>query len=306
MLTHDIYEILIQAAEAAAIAASKWIGKQNNIAADQAAVTAMRTSFLQHNFPGKVVIGEGERDQAPMLYIGEQFSSGHLLYDIAVDPLEGTNLCAKNLEGSMSVLAVGPAGSLLHAPDLYMKKIATSNKIDPKLIDLNLSLSEIINNIAEAKGIATNKLRVTILNRARHQAIIEEAKSLNVRLELIEDGDILAAINCSSYYDKSDLYYGTGGAPEGVLAAAALKTIGGQFQGQLIVPDHLDLPQRGKIYHINDLVMSDVIFIAAGVTKSTLLQACIVEKHHATCNFLLCHYGRKLFRNSVSNQVLIG
>ena len=306
MLTHELYEILIKATEAAAIASYKWIGKKNNIAADQAAVSAMRTTFLQHDFPGKVVIGEGERDKAPMLYIGEQFSNGQLLYDIAVDPLEGTNLCAENHEGAMSVLAVGPAGSLLHAPDLYMKKIATNSKIDPKLINLNLSLSEIINNVAKAGDKRVNELKVTMLNRERHQDIIAEARSLNVQLELIEDGDILAAINCSTYLGRSDIYYGTGGAPEGVLAAAALKTLGGQFQGQLIVPDNLDLPHRDKIYQINDLVGGDVIFVAAGVTKSFLFQGCAVDKNHIICNLLLCHYSRKLFRNIVSNQVLIG
>ena len=302
----DIYEVLIEAAQAAAISASKWIGKQDNVAADQAAVSAMRSVFLQHNFPGKVVIGEGERDKAPMLYIGEQFSSHEPIYDIAVDPLEGTNLCAQNQPGAMSVLAVAPRGSLLHAPDLYMKKVATGKKIDPKLIALNLSFSQIIENVSKELGKSIQELKVVILNRTRHQQIIEEARSLGVVLELIEDGDVLAAINTCEYFKKSDLYYGIGGAPEGVLAAAALKTLGGQFLGQLIYPDYMDVANRDKIYSIEDLVKNDVVFVAAGVTRSNILSECLNEEKMNICNILICHYSRKLFRNITSNQILIG
>lgn len=302
----DIYEVLIEATEAAAISASHWVGKHDNMAADQAAVNAMRTVFLKHNFPGQVVIGEGERDQAPMLYIGEQFSSLKPIYDIAVDPLEGTNLCAKNQPGAMSVLAVAPKGSLLHAPDLYMKKIATEKKLDPQLIDLNLSFSQIIKNVASELGKRTQQLKVTILNRARHQQIIEEALSHGVELELIEDGDILAAINTGDHFKKSDLYYGIGGAPEGVLAAAALKILGGQFMGQLIYPEYMDVPDRDKIYRINDLVKNDVVFVAAGVTRSNILDECVYNERKSTCNILIGHYSRRLFRNIISNQLLTG
>lgn len=308
MLKPEIYEILISAVENAAISSYKWVGKKNNKAADQAAVSAMRAWLLEHQFPGKVVIGEGERDLAPMLFIGETFSSGNLLYDIAVDPLEGTNLCAYNQEGAMSVMAVGKAGSLLHAPDLYMKKIAAGSHIPRELLDLNLSLTEILSNIAKFSKKKLSDVTLTILNRERHRVYIEEAKALGVRINLIEDGDILAVINCSNYYQNCDLYYGSGGAPEGVLAAAALKCLGGQFYGQLIFNEAQAAIKKNfienKMYAIEDLVQDDVIFVAAGITDSNLLKAITCENHLFNCNILLCHHSRKLIRNIFSKQLL--
>jgi fructose-1,6-bisphosphatase class II len=306
MLDSDIYEVLISAVESAACASSKWIGRKNNMAADQAAVNAMREVFLLHQFPGTVVIGEGERDKAPMLFIGETFSKSISLFDIAVDPLEGTNLCAYNQDGAMSVIAIGPSGTLLNAPDLYMKKLATGSNIHPKLIDLKLPFSEIVSNVAHFLDKSITEIKVTILNRERHSSIISEAQSLGVQLELIEDGDILAAINTTEYFNGSDLYYGIGGAPEGVLAAAAMKTLGGQFTGQLILPENVDSPDRDKIYNINDLVQGDVIFLAAGVTQSKMLDGYLYSDNRRSCNILLCHYSKKLFRKILSTQLNIG
>jgi len=305
MLSNDIYEILVSAVENAAISSYKWIGKSNNNAADQAAVSAIRNWLIHNDFPGQVVIGEGERDKAPMLFIGEKFSNHDLLYDIAVDPLEGTNLCANNQDGSMSVMAVGKAGSLLNAPDLYMKKVATSSNINQELIHLDLSLTQILKNIAQSTSKKISEVTLTMLNRERHQSFIEEAKSLGVKLNLIEDGDILAVINCSDYFHHSDIYYGIGGAPEGVLAAAALKCLGGQFYGQLIY-DNEQNANSEKIYSIEDLVKDDVIFVAAGITDSHLLKGVNCQHHSFNTNILLCHYSRRIIRKIFSKQLLIG
>jgi fructose-1,6-bisphosphatase II / sedoheptulose-1,7-bisphosphatase len=308
MIKFDIYEIVTGAVEKAALSSFKWIDKKDNVAADQFAVSAMRNWLIENNFPGKVVIGEGERDQAPMLYIGEQFSKASILYDIAVDPLEGTNLCANNLPNSMSVIAIADKGTILNAPDLYMQKIAVSSDIPYSAIDLNLPLKTIINNVAQLKNKPINQIMITILDRERHKSYIDEALEVGVKLNLIEDGDVLAAINCSDYSKKSDIYYGIGGAPEGVLAAAALKCLGGKFMGRLLTfndnerkyAKNLGIKDIDKIYSTNDLVKDDVIFAATGVTKGELLNGVVLENNYFHLNTILCHCSKSLVRNITS------
>ena len=305
MLDTNIYEIIIKAVEKSAQASFHWINKKNNDAADLAAVEAMRDWLKQNHFPGKITIGEGERDQAPMLYIGEQFCEGaEILYDIAVDPLEGTNLCAYAKPNAMSVIAVGKKGTILNAPDLYMKKIATNSNIHEDEINLNLPLTSIIKNIAKHNNKATKDINLSILNRDRHLPYIEEAKSLDIKIHLIEDGDILAAIECSDYLQKHDLYFGIGGAPEGVLAAAALKCLGGKFLGQLQINDEaqkiyahkLNITDFEKIYSIDDLVKDDVIFAASGVTSGELLEGVSINQNSCSVNSILLHFSKGLIR----------
>lgn len=275
---------IVKATEAAAIACYDFIGKGNEKLADKAAVDAMRKVFNQTKFSAKIVIGEGERDEAPMLYIGEEVGllKQQPQYDIAVDPLEGTTICAKNMPGSLSVMAISESGGLLHAPDVYMDKIASYISAKEQVIDLDESIATNLKNIALYKKSAIDELSVIILDRPRHQDIIAKVREIGARVTLISDGDIAAVLAVAM--KQADLYLGIGGAPEGVLAAAALKTLGGQMMGRLIFKDDFEKEKAKKIgitdlnkkYSLDDLVSKDVIFCATGVTTGSLLKG--VEK----------------------------
>lgn len=267
--------------EAAAIASAAWVGRGEKELADKAAVDAMRATFDSVDVDGTVVIGEGEMDEAPMLYIGERVGTGRgPKVDIAVDPLEGTNLCAKALPNSIAVLAMAPAGCLLHAPDMYMDKIAVGPRAAGK-VHLDNPVADNIRIVAEANGKRVEDVTIIVLDRPRHKKIIEEARAVGARVRLISDGDVSAAILTAFPETGIDIMLGIGGAPEGVLAAAALKAVGGDFQGRLAPEDdaererclRMGIKDVRQILRLEDLVKGDeVVFAAAGVTSGDLLR----------------------------------
>ncbi|MGE5370483.1 MAG: class II fructose-bisphosphatase [Solirubrobacterales bacterium] len=271
---------LARVTEVAALAASRWMGRGQKDAADEAAVSAMRLMFDTIHFDGVVVIGEGEMDEAPMLYIGERVGMGvPPLVDVAVDPLEGTNIVAKGLPGAIAVLAVAPRGTLLHAPDMYMDKIAVGPECRGR-VHLDATVSENIRQVAKSLNKSISEVTVVILDRDRHQAIIDEARSVGARIKLISDGDVSPAVAVAYPGSGVDMLLGVGGAPEGVLSAAALRCLGGDFQGRLWPTEdseterarQMGIEDIKKLMTIDDLVRTDqVIFAATGITDGDLL-----------------------------------
>ena len=271
----------VKVAERAAYGASKFRGKNDKIAADQAAVDEMRTEINKINIKGRVVIGEGEMDEAPMLFIGENVGTGiGEEIDIAVDPLEGTNFTAKNLPNAISVLAITKKGGLLSAPDTYMEKIAVGPNLPNNLLDLDYSVEKNIKLLAEAKNTQPYKLTACVLKRSRHEKIIQSLKKLNVKINYIQDGDVTGVISVVDNNSNIDIYLGVGGGPEGVLAAAALDCLGGQMQTRLVLSDDAEVKRAKKLgitdlkrkYNISDMVKGDVIFCATGVTDGDMLK----------------------------------
>jgi fructose-1,6-bisphosphatase II / sedoheptulose-1,7-bisphosphatase len=270
---------LVKSTIAAAVASYHFIGLGREKDADQAAVDSMRLELMKIDFAGKIVIGEGERDEAPMLYIGEELGkSDSPKMDIAVDPLEGTTLTAQAMRGAISVAAFTSEGGLLNAPDTYMEKIAIGFDFNEQLVDLNLDPKENLLNISKALKISISDLIVTILDRPRHAELISKIRHTGAKVQLISDGDVSAVISTTKNYNN--IYMGSGGAPEGVLAAAALKTLGGQMATKLIVRNTEEKARCNKLgifdfdkqYLLNDLVKTnDVIFCASGVTDGDLL-----------------------------------
>ncbi len=273
---------LARVSEAAAIASAALIGRGDEKAADQAAVNAMREQLNLLDIAGTVVIGEGERDEAPMLYIGEEVGTGNgPAVDIALDPLEGTTLTAKDMPNALTVIAMAPRGTLLHAPDVYMEKLAIGPDYAIGTVTLAMSPAERVHALARAKGGTARDITVCILERPRHEAMIAEVRATGAAIRLITDGDVAGIIHCAELAVTGiDMYMGSGGAPEGVLAAAALKCMGGQIYGQLLfrTDDERARARRagitdlGRIYNRDDLVTSDVIFAATGVTQGSILQ----------------------------------
>ncbi len=266
--------------EKAAIAASAFAGRGDEKSADQAAVDAMRTALNKMDIRGRVVIGEGERDEAPMLYIGEEVGMGKgPEIDIALDPLEGTTLTAKAMPNALAVMAFAPRGGLLYAPDVYMDKIAIGPGYAPGLVDLDTSPADNAKALAKAKGVSVNDLTVCILDRARHSKIIDELRGLGVRILLISDGDVQGVINTTDRHTQVDMYLGHGGAPEGVLAAAALRCVGGQMEGRLVFRDDAEVKRARRVgiddldkkYNLEGLASGPTIFTATGVTDGSLL-----------------------------------
>ncbi|CQR72910.1 Fructose-1,6-bisphosphatase class 2 [Sporomusa ovata DSM 2662] len=269
----------VRVTESAAVACGRWMGRGDKIAADQAAVDAMRAAFDIVSISGKVVIGEGEMDEAPMLYIGEEVGHGGPAVDIAVDPLEGTNLVAKGLPGAIAVLAIAPRGHLLHAPDMYMDKIAVGPMAKGK-IDINAPVTENLKAVAAALNRSVKDVTVVILDRPRHAAIIKEARDAGARIKLITDGDVSPAINAAIEGTGVHMLLGIGGAPEGVLAAAAVKCLGGDMQGRLWPEGDADIKRAkamgitdiNKVFTLDELVQGDdVIFAATAITQGDLL-----------------------------------
>ncbi|GAT75546.1 fructose 1,6-bisphosphatase II [Ehrlichia ruminantium] len=274
----DLCFKLLSVTEAAAVASYKCLGVGDEKKADAVAVDAMRESLNSLNISGTVVIGEGERDHAPMLYIGEKVGLGGIELDIALDPLEGTTICAHYQDGAMSVLAVTEKGGFLNAPDVYMEKIAVGPGIPKGVISLRYDIKTNLYNLAEIKGCNIADLVVTVLKRERHLELIKNIRECGARVKLIDDGDISAVV--SLMHGNHDLYIGIGGAPEGVLAAAALLSVGGYIEGRLIIDtDQLrarakkfGIDDIDKIYCIDEMVRSDAIFIATGITDSSLVK----------------------------------
>ncbi|ENZ79576.1 MULTISPECIES: class II fructose-bisphosphatase [Caulobacter] len=274
----------VRVTEAAAIASWTMLGRGDEMAADQAAVDAMRNALNELNIDGEIVIGEGERDEAPMLYIGEKVGSGKgPRIDIALDPLEGTTLAAKSQPNALTVMAWAPKGTLLNAPDTYMDKIACGPGLPPGVIDLDRSPAENIQALAEAKGVAASEITVCVLDRPRHAEIIAGVRAAGARIHLITDGDVAGVINTTDPSTGIDLYLGSGGAPEGVLACAALKCVGGQFQGRLLFRNaderaraaRWGVTELDKKYDLHEIVRDEAIFAATGVTRGGLLDGVV-------------------------------
>jgi fructose-1,6-bisphosphatase II / sedoheptulose-1,7-bisphosphatase len=272
---------MVRVTEYAAIAASRWIGRGDEKAADQAAVTAMRNALNRLDIRGTVVIGEGERDEAPMLYIGETVGTGEgPAIDIALDPLEGTTITAKAGPNAMAVLAIAEQGGLLRAPDVYMEKLAIGPGYPPGLVSLERSPADNVRALAEAKGVKPSDIIACVLDRPRHEALIRELRALGCGIHLIGDGDVAGVIAVTDPDTTIDIYMGQGGAPEGVLAAAALRCVGGHFEGRLVFRNdeetararRLGITDLDRVYGLEDLARGDVIFAATGVTNGSLLE----------------------------------
>ena len=288
---------LARVSEAAAIACAPLIGRGDEKAADQAAVNAMRDQLNLLDISGVVVIGEGERDEAPMLFIGEEVGTGKgPAVDIALDPLEGTTLTAKDMPNALTVIAMAPRGTLLHAPDVYMDKLAIGPGFKPGTVTFNMSPSERVSALAAAKGVSTTDITVCVLERPRHEALIEELRGTGASIRLITDGDVAGVMHCAEPdVTGIDMYMGSGGAPEGVLAAAALKCMGGQFFGKLMFRNDDERARARKagitnfdrVYTRDDLVRGDVIFAATGVTQGSILRGIQREPGYITTETIL-------------------
>jgi fructose-1,6-bisphosphatase II / sedoheptulose-1,7-bisphosphatase len=271
---------VVRVTEAAALSASLLMGRGDEKLADQAAVDAMRQALNSMAIEGTVVIGEGERDEAPMLYIGEKVGTGGPKVDIALDPLEGTTITAKGGPNALAVVAMAQEGGFLNAPDVYMDKIAVGGGLPDNVVDLDASAEENLKNLALAKGAEISELLVCILDRPRHAELIAKVREAGARIMLISDGDVSGVIATSQPDSGVDLYVGSGGAPEGVLACAALRCIGGQFQGRLLFRNDEEkarasrwgVTDLNRKYTLNELARGDVMFAATGVTTGTMLQ----------------------------------
>lgn len=273
---------LVRVTERAAVASARWRGRGDEKAADQAAVDAMRRELNKLPIDGTVVIGEGERDEAPMLYIGERVGNrAGPKVDIAVDPLEGTTLCAKDIPGSIAVMAMADAGTLLAAPDVYMQKIAIGPGYAKGTVDLDATPEENLHALAKAKGVAVNELTALVLDRPRHADLIQRIRALGASIRLISDGDVAGVIFTATPHDTGiDIYLGIGAAPEGVLAAGALRCVGGQMQGRLILDTEekrrraaeMGVADPNRKYNVEDLASGDVVVAATGVTDGALLK----------------------------------
>ncbi|MEO0981751.1 MAG: class II fructose-bisphosphatase [Pseudomonadota bacterium] len=304
-LTPLLADSMARVTEVAAIAASKLVGRGDEKAADAAAVDAMRTALNGIEMRGRIVIGEGERDEAPMLYIGEEVGTGQGdEIDIALDPLEGTTLTAKAMANALAVLAVSPRGGLLHAPDVYMDKIAIGPGFPEGLVDLDATPADNAKAIAEFKGCDITDVTVCVLDRPRHSDIIQSLRGAGARIALISDGDVAGVINTTDPATGIDLYVGQGGAPEGVLAAAALKCVGGQMQGRLHFRNDdergrahrvgiTDLDQR---YDLNELASGETVFCATGVTKGGLLDGVTAQSGEVRTHTLVMTSSDKMVR----------
>jgi fructose-1,6-bisphosphatase II / sedoheptulose-1,7-bisphosphatase len=293
MLSRTLTIEIARVTEAAAIAAAHWRGRGDEKQADQAAVDAMRQALNSIlDMDGLVVIGEGERDEAPMLYIGEKVGSGTgQRIDIALDPLEGTTLCAKAMPNAIACVAMADGGSLLHAPDTYMDKIAIGGGYPEGVVDLDLPPAENIRRLAKAKGVAPREVSACILDRPRHEALIQSVRETGASIRLITDGDVAGVIHTATPDETGiDIYMGIGGAPEGVLAAAALRCIGGQMQGRLITKSEeqkararkMGIEDFNKKFSMQEMAKGDVMFAATGVTTGSMLEGVHFEPGYVT------------------------
>ncbi|MEQ3624988.1 MAG: class II fructose-bisphosphatase [Celeribacter sp.] len=305
---------LARVSEAAAMASALLIGRGDEKAADQAAVNAMRDQLNMLDIDGTVVIGEGERDEAPMLYIGEKVGTGNgPQVDIALDPLEGTTLTAKDMPNALTVIAMAPRGTLLHAPDVYMDKLAIGPGFPEGVVSLDMSPRERVEALARAKGCDTRDITLCVLERPRHEDMIAELRETGAAIRLITDGDVAGVIHCAEASTGIDMYMGSGGAPEGVLAASALKCMGGQMWGRLLFRNNDEvgrarkagLEDLDKIYTRDELVTHDVIFAATGVTDGSVVSGIKREPGYLTTETILMRsktgsVRRMTYRNPIS------
>jgi fructose-1,6-bisphosphatase class II len=301
---------LVRVTEFAALAAAKHIGRGDEKIADQAAVDAMRTSLNAMTIEGTVVIGEGERDEAPMLYIGEKVGQGGPKVDIALDPLEGTTITAKGGENAMAVIALAQDGGFLNAPDVYMEKISSNIKNNENIISIQQDLKSNIKDLAKYKNINVEDMIICVLDRERHQNAIEEIRSLGSRIKMIDDGDVSAVISSALPNNIIDMYYGIGGAPEGVLAAAALQCIGGFMEGKLLFRNDdekaraakVNITDLNKIYSLKELAQGDVMFSATGVTDGTMLPGVKTNKFTGETHSIVMRSKTGTVRHIVGNH----
>ena len=297
-LDKQLIDKFVNVTSGAAASCYKHIGKGNKTIADKAATDSMRESLNKLDIDGKIVIGEGELDEAPMLYIGEKLGTGNgPSIDIAVDPLEGTNFAANNLPGALSVMAIASKGNLFNAPETYMEKIAVGKDVPFDATDLDFPIEKNIKNIADSKNKNINEITVCLLDRSRHQQIIEKLKILNVKLKLITDGDISGALLVTNEKYKVDIFVGTGGGPEGVLAASALDAFGCKFQGRFIFKTDDDISRAklmgikdlGKKYELNEIIKGDSIFCATGITSGDLVRGVKIANGKFITETLITH-----------------
>ena len=301
-------DLFIKVTEKAAIGASKYVGKKDKIAADKGAVDPMRKELNKINMEGTVVIGEGEMDEAPMLYIGEKLGTlKGPKFDIAVDPLEGTKFTANGEPNAFSVLAISEKGGLLSAPDTYMEKIVIGSNLPKNLMDLDNKVERNISLLAEAKKKKISEINACVLKRPRHESIIKELNRLNVNINFITDGDIAGALSVIGEKSINDIYYSTGGAPEGVIVAAALSCYGGQIQGRLVLNNEekmrakkLGIKNFDKKYNIEDMIKGDVIFCATGVTSGDLATGVKDLGNEYEVNTFVLHKSQNIIK-SVTN-----
>ena len=297
-LDKQLIDKFVNVTSGAAASCYKHIGKDNKTIADKAATDSMRESLNKLDIDGKVVIGEGELDEAPMLYIGEKLGTGNgPSIDIAVDPLEGTNFAANNLPGALSVMAIASKGNLFNAPETYMEKIAVGKDVPFDATDLDFPIEKNIKNIADSKNKNISEITVCLLDRSRHKKIIEKLKILNVKLKLITDGDISGALLVTNEKYKVDIFVGTGGGPEGVLAASALDAFGCKFQGRFIFKTDDDISRAklmgikdlGKKYELNEIIKGDSIFCATGITSGDLVRGVKIANGKFITETLITH-----------------
>ena len=292
----------------AAFAASKFVGKNDKTSADKAAVDVMRSEINKLDIKGKVVIGEGELDEAPMLYIGEELGTKKgIAIDIAVDPVEGTNLVAKNLPGGISVLAISEKGNLFNAPETYMNKIAVGNDVEKGAIDIDYDLKKNLSNLADCKNKKISDLTVCLLDRPRHLKIINTLDDLNINKKLITDGDVTGALLVTDKRFNVDMFIGIGGGPEGVIAASALDAYGCFFQGRFLFTENNDIKRAksmgikdlNKKYEINEIVLGDSIFVATGITDGDLIKGIKINKNKFISQTFITH------KNSNTKEIRI-
>ena len=301
---------IINVSEKAALAASYLVGKKDKIAADQAAVDSMRSELNKINMNGEVVIGEGSLDEAPMLYTGEKLGNKNgPCFDIAVDPLEGTNFAANNLPGATSVIAIAEKGNLFNAPETYMDKIATG-PIEKGLVDLDYPIKKNFSNLADFLNKDISSLTACVMNRPRHQKIIDELKQLNIKIKLINDGDVLGALYVTNPKYKVDIFLGIGGGPEGVLAASALDTFDCHFQCRLIFEKDKDIYDANKMgikdldkkYELNEIIKGDSIFCSTAITSNEMLNGIKINENKYTTETLVTHKSSKFKRYQFSTK----
>jgi len=307
-IDRKLIDQFIKVTSKAALSASYLVGKNDKNAADQAAVDSMRSELNKIQMNGKVVIGEGSLDKAPMLYTGEVLGTKEgPFFDIAVDPVEGTNFVANNLPGGITVLAIAQKGNLFNAPETYMDKIATG-KIDKGLIDLDFSIEKNIKNLSEFRNKSISSIRACILDRPRHKKIIDKLKDLNVKIKLIKDGDVLGALYVSDPKYDVDIFFGIGGGPEGVIAASALDAYDCHFQGRFIFDNDKDIKEAKKMgisdfnkkYELNEIVKGDSIFCATGITNSEVLKGVTINNNEYFSETLVTHKSsdyKKIIKN---------
>ncbi len=302
-LNKELIDKIITVTSRAAISCHKFVGKNDKNNADRAATDTMRNEINKLKINGEVVIGEGELDEAPMLFIGEKLGAGgNLDIDIAVDPLEGTNFVAKNLPGALSVISIAEKGNLFNAPETYMDKLAVSNKVPNDATDLDFPLEKNIKNLSDSLNKDIKDINVCLLNRPRHIKIIDELKQMNVKMKLISDGDVSGALMVTDEKYNVDLFLGIGGGPEGVLAASALDAYGCKFQGRFIFNSDRDISrakQMGikdlkKKYNLKEIIRGDSIFCATGITSGDLVDGIDVKDNMYTTQTLVTHKGSNM------------